>query len=237
MASLPLLSPRSYFNLHAADVREFIPVTMLHGLKPGDPYLQGPGDGAQVRLADREGYFALTDFFENDEDGFLSAQQVVERTYDLSQAAMIAPREPLPENFIDHPVGIGQEMQLGTPENPRTSYAPLDGFVVNEDGEKSYMSNLELVSIFNYHGRPPQTRDFIVAAFHSSAPLQGVIAREDVRIMMSGEPFLLEKGGALLKIPKGPDLYYGALPPRSARTLLRREPKVLAAPCPGKITG
>lgn len=227
------VSPRLYFNQHAHDVREFIPVTMVHGLKKGDPYYQGPASRAEVRIAETDGYVALTEFFESPEDGFLTAQQLVERTYDLSGARMIAPREPLPADFIVHPVSIGETMQLGTPDALCEKYAPYDGFVVREGNEKCYMHTLELMSTFNYVSPPPQSRELLIAAFHSSTPIAGILLREDVTFMMEG-PFHVEKGGALLLFRQNGELFYGALPPRSARALLRREPEVLSPPRPGQ---
>lgn len=220
-----------YFEKHKDNVQEFVAVTMIRAIKAGEIFIRKVGPLIVKNRAPADGYAAMTPFDGDDRDGFLTAQDLVEKTYDVfaSNAPLVTPLEDLPEDVTVVPVAKNDQVKRGE----QVYAAGVDGVLVTFPGtQPTFYWNAELSSVFNYAGARKMTAEQYFVVYQDNAPLPGIVVEEQVRIKLGGQTHIAPVGSVLMKLAddslsKGD---HGLLMPRFARCALRREPDSFIVP-------
>lgn len=232
-ASEPAQSLEDYFNAHAADIQDYTVVTIAHPIKAGERYQVDHGIFVIEEEAEEDGYVLQSPI--GDDDGFMTVQDLVEKSFDISSAETPLPKRAVPDGITLVPVGEGDTIRLGYRGREQETEAPVDGFVIETPRGTDFMSKYQILSIFNYAGQPKVTHEEQVVGFHHNQPTRALVVKENTVLDFDGTPEEVEKGSVIAELKIQGETAYGVMSPDLANIALRKQPDAIKPIKPGFI--
>lgn len=232
-ASEPAQSLEDYFNAHAADIQDYTIVTIAHPIKAGERYQVDHGIFVIEEEAEEDGYVLQSPI--GADDGFMTVQDLVEKSFDISNAETPLPKRDVPDDITLIPVGQGETIKLGYLGREQETQAPIDGFVIETPKGTDFLSRYEILSIFNYAGKPAFTHEEQVVGFHHNEPTRGLIVKENTVFDFDGDREEVEKGSVIAEFKVEGQSILGVMSPDAANISLRKQPDAIKPIKPGFV--
>lgn len=223
------ITAHDYYQSHKAQEKSYTHVYTARPVKKGETIIimSGLGIGAQVK-APSNGYL-VEDNMTRQPGTFLTESEFKAQAVTADQFRLPAAKEDLPTGVKLEPVAKGDTAVV---DSFLGIYAQVsvdaDGFIVIEGQSRSYVTNFELTSCFNYAGKKKKTHDVLVVADKEDAPVKGIVLTEDVTFAFKKGDYAAPKGSILIVNADDEDgytIYTGS----QANTFLRTKPRIAKA--------
>jgi hypothetical protein len=193
------LTPEEFYKANIGKEKEYVHIYLAYEYSAGETM----GVGIFETAAEKDGYQL------NPSGEFLDRAEFAAKTTSAEDLELAVPKKDLGDEELENitPVKRGGWVNLKEDANGQFNERLLaghDGFAIKTgDRSKSYMSNFELTSKFNFAGERYETEKETIVTLNNEAPVKGIILEEKTTFGSEDDNHTAPAGSLLYPNPAG----------------------------------